>query len=152
MNKIHLLANFVREHTTNTKDFNPDGSPSGYYLPNDSFKPSLSGSHNSIGDNYADRSAEMLHFIIGGGFQIDTNTASSLLLNMDIVIETTVENFYNSPDFPNYLAALLGVPAENIVPMNVIAENSRKRQAGTSISIDIEVGPPPSNRVADKIP
>ena len=137
-NRMDVFRNGEFIPPMNTKSINDDGSL-GYFKPDDSFIPSVT---SGSGANYMQRSREELHFVMHGGDVMDVNTATSLILNLDVVTEINVDEFYDSNSFPEYLANLLGVDPSYIVVVNVIREDSRRRRRDGSTGITIEIAKP----------
>ena len=135
--------NGVNVPPTNVDSVNADGSYE-YKLPgSEDFVPNLDGLEFS-GKSWYNPSLQMLHFIAGGGDIIDMKTGSTIILNMEVTTELTTSQFYDSDNFPYYLAAHLGVPESSIVFVNVIAENSRRKRRNTEqvLTVSYEIGAP----------
>ena len=148
-NRIDVFQNGDYIPPMNTKSVNADGSLE-YHLPNAAFEPVLDANTVS-GLNYMDRRSETLHFTMTGGNVIDVETATSIILNLDVVMDVTTEEFYDSSSFPEYLAALLGVDPSMIRIVDVIREDTpsrRKRQAGQT-GLTVEIGSPSNNNTVN---
>lgn len=138
-NRIDLFQNGIYVPPTNTKIINDDGSME-YFKPDATHIPDLSETSQS-GDNFMDRNTETFHFIMSGGNIVDVETASSIVLNLDVAMDVSVDEFYDTDDFPNYLAALLGVDPSMVRIVNVIREDT-VRSSGLTGKIIVEIGEP----------
>lgn len=112
------------------------------------YKPTCSDSH---GDNYIDREAHIIYFVIKGGTStIHLRRAEVIVVAMGFPA-INMEDFFRDDLIVNNLAALLGIPRNKIRVLNVVSESSggrrRRRETGTGVIVEFEIGDaPPSSK------
>ncbi|CAG5091675.1 Oidioi.mRNA.OKI2018_I69.PAR.g13192.t1.cds [Oikopleura dioica] len=95
-------------------------------FPSPAFIPEV---WHSSGSNYFDRADQILYFTLGGGDRLRVKIANTIILELDMVTELTIEEFYSSPDLPYLLAALLGLDPSQVKVVNVQRENWVRAQS-----------------------
>ncbi|CBY18098.1 unnamed protein product [Oikopleura dioica] len=95
-------------------------------FPSPAFIPEVT---HSSGSNYFDRADQILYFTIGGGDMLRVKIANTIILELDMMTELTIEEFYSSPDLPYLLAALLGLDPSQVKVVNVQRENWVRAQS-----------------------
>jgi len=96
-------------------------------FPDDALKPSPTT--DGPGSNYFQRMEQVVYFNIDAGHYIDIKSSNTLLLELEVVTEMTIDQFWDSDDLANLLAVMLGISADKIKKMNVISESSARRFA-----------------------
>ena len=80
-------------------------------FPDPSFIPAIT---EDSGSNYFDRADQMLHFVVGGGDMLQVRIAKTLILTLDVVVELTIEEFWESNNLPYLLASMLGLDPSQV--------------------------------------
>nr|XP_014351910.1 PREDICTED: fibrocystin-L [Latimeria chalumnae] len=96
------------------------------------------------GENYFDRTYQMLHILVKGSNPIEIQTTPVLFLSFRMPA-ITPEHFYSDNLIQN-LAIFLKVPANKIRITNVIRENSRRKKRATGLTVEIQIAEPPSQQ------
>ena len=95
-------------------------------FPDDNLKPALS---EPAGSNYFQRMEQVVYFIMNAGDIVDVKISDTIILELEVVTEMTVDQFWDSSELPKLLAVMLGISPSKIKLMNVISENSRRRRS-----------------------
>jgi len=150
---IYLNGEYQRSNQQYTA---PDGSDA-WHFPVDSLKPQLT---EPAGANYFQRMEQVVYFNMEPGTYIDVKISNTILLELDVVMEMTIDEFWDHSELPRLLAVMLGIHESKIKMMNVIAEDSepqrrrrspynryenptfdrRRRQAGNKFTVLLEAG------------
>ena len=140
-NRIDLFKNDEIVYPTNA---NVDPVSKAYKLidpGNDTlkFKPNIS---SPIGTNFINRTEKRLYFTIGGSAYIDLIVTQTLFIQFNMK-DILPEEFYNSQDLVNNIAALLGVDKKYIRKIEPVKENRKGRDldSGSTMLIVIENEP-----------
>ena len=109
-----------------------DGKES-WKFPDDSMKPDVT---EQAGANYFQRLEQVVYFNIPANSYIDVKIAKTVLLELEVVTEFTIDEFWDSTDLPRLLAVMLNIPQSKVKLMNVISESQ-----GRSLSSKIHLIP-----------
>ncbi|XP_043545299.1 PKHD1 like 1, tandem duplicate 1 [Chiloscyllium plagiosum] len=104
------------------------------------FTPKLDSS--VIGENYFDRTYQMLNVLVRGSTPIEVHTAPVLHISFNLPA-MTVHEFYG-PNLVENLALFLHVPQRKIRITNIVREKGLRRKRATGITVEVEIGDPPS--------
>jgi len=99
-----------------------------WLFPDEALKPALT---EPSGSNYFQRMEQVVYFIMEPGSIIDLQVSDTVLLELEVVTEMTINEFWDSSQLPRLLAVMLGISEAKIKLMNVIAENSRRRRSAS---------------------
>ena len=150
---IYLNGEYQRSNQQYTA---PDGSDA-WHFPVDSLKPELT---EPAGANYFQRMEQVVYFNMEPGTYVDVQISDTILLELDVVMEMTVDEFWDHSELPRLLAVMLGIHESKIKMMNVISEDSepqrrrrspynryenptfgrKRRQAGNKFTVLLEAG------------
>ncbi|XP_078254550.1 PKHD1 like 1, tandem duplicate 1 [Rhinoraja longicauda] len=98
------------------------------------------------GANYFDRKYQMLNVLVRGSIPVEIHTAPTLFISFNLPA-MTVDEFYG-PDLARNLALFLDVPANKIRITKIIRETRRRKRRATGITVEVEIGEPPSEQLA----
>ncbi|XP_043545298.1 fibrocystin-L-like [Chiloscyllium plagiosum] len=104
------------------------------------FTPKLDSS--VIGENYFDRTYQMLNVLVRGSTPIEVHTAPVLHISFNLPA-MTVDEFYG-PNLVENLALFLNVPQSKIRITNIVRETGLRRKRATGITVEVEIRDPPS--------
>ncbi|XP_072425699.1 fibrocystin-L-like [Chiloscyllium punctatum] len=104
------------------------------------FTPKLDSS--VIGENYFDRTYQMLNVLVKGSTPIEVHTAPVLHISFNLPA-MTVDEFYG-PNLVENLALFLNVPQSKIRITNIVRETGLRRKRATGITVEVEIRDPPS--------
>ena len=99
---------------------NGDGT---WKQPNDNLKPDVT---DAAGANYFQRMEQVVYFNIDAGSYVDIKSANTIVLELDVVTELTVDDFWDDDGLAEKLAVMLGIDESKIKKMNVISESSSR--------------------------
>ena len=99
---------------------NGDGT---WKQPDDNLKPGIS---DPAGSNYFQRMEQVVYFNIDAGSYVDIKSANTIVLELDVVTELTVNDFWDDTGLAEKLAVMLGIDESKIKKMNVISESSSR--------------------------
>lgn len=88
----------------------------------------------------------MLNVLVRGSIPVEVHTAPTLFISFNLPA-MTVDEFYG-PDLANNLALFLDVPANKIRITKIIRETGRRKRRATGITVEVEIGEPPSEQLA----
>ncbi|XP_059501744.1 PKHD1 like 1, tandem duplicate 1 isoform X2 [Stegostoma tigrinum] len=103
------------------------------------FIPKLDSS--VIGENYFDRTYQMLNVLVKGSTPIEVHTAPVLHISFSLPA-MTVDEFYG-PNLVENLALFLNVPRSKIRITNIVRETRLRRKRATGITVEVEIRDPP---------
>ncbi|CAG5089689.1 Oidioi.mRNA.OKI2018_I69.PAR.g12308.t1.cds [Oikopleura dioica] len=150
---IYLNGEYQRSNQQYTT---PDGGEA-WHFPTDDLKPELT---EPAGANYFQRMEQVVYFNMEPGTYVDVKISDTILLELDVVMELTIDEFWDHTELPRLLAVMLGIHESKIKMMNVIAEDSdpqrrrrspynryenptfdrRRRQSGNMFTVLLEAG------------
>jgi hypothetical protein len=90
-------------------------------FPDDSMKPDVT---EPAGANYFQRLEQVVYFNIDANSYVDVKIANTVLLELEIVTEFTIDEFWDSTDLPRLLAVMLNIDQSKVKLMKVVSEQT----------------------------
>ncbi|XP_077363579.1 PKHD1 like 1, tandem duplicate 2 isoform X2 [Festucalex cinctus] len=112
----------------------------------DQYVPELNVS-TPHGSNFFDRDFKMLKVLLRGSRPVEIRMSPLLFVSFDLPAMTE-EQFFGDRLVRN-LAALFGVPSNNIRITKIIREDSRRRKRSTGLTVELEIKKPPVQQVSN---
>ncbi|XP_035685638.1 fibrocystin-L-like [Branchiostoma floridae] len=119
------------------KNFDPS---TGGIIPGN-HKPTLS---DAAGANFMDIEWQTLYFTLKGSNSVTIKQTEIIVLTFGMP-PVTVEDFFSSDQLANNLCLFLNIPADKVRVMDVVREDgSRRRRDVGSMTVEIQIGDPPT--------
>ncbi|XP_051826954.1 fibrocystin-L [Antechinus flavipes] len=133
-NSLVCPKNTVWNHQQKDCEFN-------IHLPTRGYLPSLNSAVS--GENYFDRTYQMLYLLVKGSTPVEVHTTAVLFISFKLPA-ITEDHFYSSRNLVRNLASFLKIPANKIRITKIIRENGRRKKRMAVINIELEIGEPPT--------
>ena len=99
-------------------------------VPDEYLPDVVNGAH---GDNYFDNDWNLLYVMIRGPTPLEIRTSPMITLSFSMPA-MTVDEFFGE-NIANNLALFLGIPAENIIVADAVAESRKRRKRDQSVQV-----------------
>uniref|UniRef100_A0A7N4NVE6 Fibrocystin-L n=1 Tax=Sarcophilus harrisii TaxID=9305 RepID=A0A7N4NVE6_SARHA len=133
-NSLVCPKNTVWNHQQKDCEFN-------IHLPTRGYLPSPNSAVS--GENYFDRTYQMLYLLVKGSTPVEVHTTAVLFISFKLPAMTE-DHFYSSRNLVRNLASFLKIPANKIRITKIIRENGRRKKRMAVINIELEIGEPPT--------
>ncbi|XP_073925166.1 fibrocystin-L isoform X4 [Castor canadensis] len=96
-----------------------------------------------LGENYFDRTYQMLYLLVKGTTPIEIHTAAVIFVSFQLPA-ITEDEFYSSHNLVRNLALFLKIPSDKIRISRIIGGESLRRKRSTGYTMEVEIGDPPT--------
>ncbi|XP_048215228.1 fibrocystin-L isoform X1 [Perognathus longimembris pacificus] len=110
------------------------------HLHTGQFLPNLDST--ILGENYFDRTYQMLYILVKGTVPIEIHTATVIFVSFQLPA-VTEDDFYSSQNLVRNLALFLKIPSDKIRVTRIIGGESLRRKRSMRHTIEVEIGEPP---------
>nr|XP_045000409.1 fibrocystin-L [Jaculus jaculus] len=111
------------------------------HLHTEQFFPALSST--IPGENYFDRTYQMLHLVVKGTTPVEVHTAAVIFVSFQLPA-VGEDEFYSSHNLVRNLALFLKIPSDKIRLSRMTGGESFRGKRSTDRAIELEVGDPPA--------
>ncbi|KAM5281038.1 fibrocystin-L [Ctenodactylus gundi] len=105
------------------------------------FLPKLDST--TLGENYFDRTYQMLYLLIKGTTPVEIRTAMVIFVSFQLPV-VTEDDFYSSHNLVRNLALFLNIPSDKIRISKIIHQGSLRKKRSAGRAMELEFGDPPS--------
>ncbi|XP_053415184.1 fibrocystin-L isoform X2 [Nycticebus coucang] len=111
------------------------------HLDTEQFLPNLDST--VLGENYFDRTYQMLYLLVKGNISVEIHTATVIYVSFQLPT-ITEDDFYSSKNLVRNLALFLKIPSDKIRISKIIRGERWRRKRSPGLTVELEIGEPPT--------